>query len=57
MKKNRTVLVIIISISMAILMTLNLFIFVSCTAKVKNYIDENMLEILYNMTKNKSNHR
>ena len=31
---------------MAILMTLNLFIFVSCTAKVKNYIDENMLEIL-----------
>lgn len=46
MKKNRTVLVIIISISMAILMTLNLFIFVSCTAKVKNYIDENMLEIL-----------
>ncbi len=55
MQKNRTVLVIIVIISMATFMTLNLFIFVSCTAKVKNYIDENMLEILQTIRINKQN--
>ena len=55
MKKKRTVLVVIISISMAALTALNLFVLVSCVAKVKNYIDENMLEILQTIRINRQN--
>lgn len=55
MKKKRTVLVVIISISMAALTALNLFVLVSCAAKVKNYIDENMLEILQTIRINRQN--
>ena len=40
---------------MAALTALNLFVFVSCAAKVKNYIDENMLEILQTIRINRQN--
>ena len=40
---------------MAALTALNLFVLVSCAAKVKNYIDENMLEILQTIRINRQN--
>lgn len=56
MKKKHTGLIIAItSIFMTALVILNLFVFMSCTSKMKGYVDEKMLEILQTIRINRQN--
>lgn len=56
MKKKHTGLIIAAtSISIITLMILNLFVFMSCTSKMKGYVDEKMLEILQTIRINRQN--
>ena len=56
MKKKHTGLIIAAtSICMTALVILNLFVFMSCTSKMKGYVDEKMLEILQTIRINRQN--
>ena len=56
MKKKHTGLIIAAtSIFMTALVILNLFVFMSCTSKMKGYVDEKMLEILQTIRINRQN--
>lgn len=56
MKKKHTWLIIAAtSICMTALVILNLFVFMSCTSKMKGYVDEKMLEILQTIRINRQN--
>lgn len=56
MKKKHTWLIIAAtSIFMTALVILNLFVFMSCTSKMKGYVDEKMLEILQTIRINRQN--
>ena len=58
MKKKHTGLIIAVtSISMTAIMILNLFVFMSCTSKMKGYVDEKMLEILQTIRINRQSKR
>lgn len=54
-KKHAWLIIAVTSISMTAIMILNLFVFMSCTSKMKGYVDEKMLEILQTIRINRQN--
>ena len=54
-KKHIGLIIAATSICMTALVILNLFVFMSCTSKMKGYVDEKMLEILQTIRINRQN--